>query len=278
MSEDSYQAYSNFHEKIAISNLFNMNINIFTNGPDIPVPRWTNIQPNVIFKRSVSDKPLHDLNLYHSNENHFDLLLSKNDAPAKNSMDGQKDVNGYDEIDMEEFDEERTHLLKKETKSFKCEQCEAVFISKYKLFSHISKVHEDVDEWNCNDCSFQANNSTSLMNHLKISSHQPSEGNVIKISEIFKCKDCDSEFTNYPSMMKHRKENHNHNKICRYYLKDKCMFSADICWYMHSKNIQPSGKKPILKCTNCDMDFTELNKLMFHKESVQNINKVCKNI
>ena len=280
LSEDSNKAFSNFLEIIALSNILDIKINIFTYGKDIPKPRWTEIVPNAEIRdpiNTLDGKSIDDMYLYHSNDNHFDLLLPNHESQAKDKE--KRDSvhlmgnNSYDEIDMEELDDEKTELSTEKNDIHKCNQCESVFSSKHQLLRHFSQIHEDVDEWNCNDCDYQANNSSSLMNHLKLTKHQPSEGNVKSISNIWKCNNCEQEFTTYPSLMKHRKNEHNQTKVCKYFLDNKCNFSADVCWYQHSHQEKQQSK---FKCKHCEIEFPDLNLMMLHKKKEHNQTVKCK--
>ena len=285
--------------------MFGLNINIFTYGENVPVPRWTNIKPSedlVEKNKVVSGKVIKDLNLYHSDENFFDLLLPEKETDIK--ISNRKDINEYDEIDMEELDEE-VNLMSKERDasykctlcdvnfndedkrqahisnihkdaSFKCTQCNQKFKNNNTLLDHVSNIHEDVDEWNCNDCDFQANNTTSLMNHMKITRHQPSEGNVIRTSNIWKCNNCEHEFTAYQSLMKHRKTTHNQNKVCRYFLEGKCKFNAEVCWYKHSEVAPRDDQNKKYNCNSCETEFKGLNQMMMHKKYVHAETQKCK--
>ena len=115
------------------------------------------------------------------------------------------------------------------------------------------------------------------MNHLKHTGHQPSEGNIKMLSNIWKCNNCKNEFTNYPSLMKHRKNEHNQNKVCRYFLDSKCKFSADICWYQHKITTQDDTKHSKFNCKFCDREFPDLHKMMMHKKNDHVQSVQCKN-
>ena len=90
---------------------------------------------------------------------------------------------------------------------FTCDSCELVFTTQITLEKHNNETHisQDVlhsDEWNCNDCPFQGNNISELMNHLKlsVSGHQPSETDEVKRSifdDYKQCYTCKLEFNGY---------------------------------------------------------------------------------
>ena len=66
--------YTNSQELIAIANLFNINLNIFTyNGDDM---MWTQVCPDPEMVSSADfGKWIPDLALYHSQDSHYDLLV-----------------------------------------------------------------------------------------------------------------------------------------------------------------------------------------------------------
>ena len=78
----------------------------------------------------------------------------------------------------------------------KCEICSDVFPNDLKLKSHLKETHDKpkFEEWNCNDCPFQAIHPSELMNHLKQTTHQPSP-NVNDKKKLFddykRCYTCD---------------------------------------------------------------------------------------
>ena len=68
------------------------------------------------------------------------------------------------------------HEIHKQT--LYCEQCSVDFKKKTDLDAHITRDHqeenkENVFEWNCDDCPFQAGNAAELMKQLKVTAHQP---------------------------------------------------------------------------------------------------------
>ena len=80
-SEKSLKAYSNGHEIIAIANLFKMRANIFTFKKEEYY--WSSIYPDPDFGFSSNMEPqgVSDLFLYHSYNNHYDLLVEPENFP-----------------------------------------------------------------------------------------------------------------------------------------------------------------------------------------------------
>ena len=75
------KTYSNGHEIIAIANLFKMRINIFTFKEKECY--WSSIYPDPDFDFSSNMEPqgVSDLFLYHSYNNHYDLLVEPENLP-----------------------------------------------------------------------------------------------------------------------------------------------------------------------------------------------------
>lgn len=118
----------------------------------------------------------------------------------------------------------RSHL-NEHKEEIECDICDITLKNSDDLKDHITKHHNDKD-WNCNDCFFQANNSEVLMNHLKLTGHKPSPNIEDSRNNKVQCYTCNEEFLNFWSLMNHRKANHPSNRVCRYFLKGKCIHGS----------------------------------------------------
>ena len=149
------------------------------------------------------------------------------------------------------------------------------------LDSHKHKKHgprEKPCEWNCNDCAFQANSPNELMNHLKLTAHQPSQDIKEKrklFREYKQCYTCKLEFDGYWNLMEHRKSVHPSIKRCRNFPGGKCGFGNE-CWYVHEEQLMDidesfndESKRMITKykCNICDADFESKDWFMKHKKT-----------
>ena len=58
-----------------------------------------------------------------------------------------------------------------------CRVCTEEFSDKKDLEKHMTEHNEILgsDQWNCNDCAFQAESALELMKHLKVTGQQPSQ-------------------------------------------------------------------------------------------------------
>ena len=146
-----------------------MKIKIFTYGSHIRTPRWTSVEPSkdILSSAVIISKRPKDLSLYHNDESHFDLLLSKDNEVENDSILMLNDCD-YDEADLKEFDNEKTHLVQKPSENNKkdmktknqntvsCIDCNVKFKSftYYQKHCEIKHTNTQMDEWNCNDCDF----------------------------------------------------------------------------------------------------------------------------
>ena len=94
-------------------------------------------------------------------------------------------------------------------------------------------------EYNCLECSFQADgkgSSKSLLRHSKQTKHRTSS-----LEE--KCYTCQKVCPNFEELMLHRRENHRDNiNFCRYLSEDSCKF-GDRCWYSHNQTKKNDSSK-----------------------------------
>jgi hypothetical protein len=163
-------------------------------------------------------------------------------GPHESPLDVQtKTVFKCDECDA---DLEAKGLLEAHKKThepqFCCDSCSEQFELKDDLDEHINVQHKKRvldDEWNCNDCPFQSTNSSHLMKHLKLTTHQPSH-KIKERKSLFldykQCFTCKLEFGGYWNLMNHRKTAHPSNKLCRNFPQNLCTFGSD-CWYVHKE-------------------------------------------
>ena len=163
---------------------------------------------------------------------------------------------------------------------FYCNDCDGKFTCEVDLKLHRSVNHED-KEWNCESCSFQANSSNELMNHLKETGHQPSKKIQDPKSKITQCYTCKEEFASYWNLMNHRKQKHPSNRTCKYFLKKECVHGVN-CWYRHDEPMetdpvvnQSRNSKANINCQICDKRFETVHSLRTHKMNEHSAPGVC---
>ena len=156
-------------------------------------------------------------------------------------------------------------------KKVNCETCAEMFEIKSDLDEHILNKHsenKELNQWNCNDCAFQANCASELMKHLKLTAHQPSKNvsDKRKVFEDYKqCYTCKMDFDGYINLMNHRKIVHPSNKKCRNFSSNSCIFGEE-CWYVHDAKDEPEENFDKFKCDQCGNELRGRANFMRHKK------------
>ena len=115
------------------------------------------------------------------------------------------------------------------------------------------------------------------MNHCKRQpGHTPSKQQRLGQTGVLECYTCRSEFRSYHNLMTHRKEDHPSHKKCRYFLKGKCKFSGDECWYLHEDKITIGNGSSSEVCYECRSNFETSFDLMEHKKNKHQKLRPCK--
>ena len=311
-SEKSLLAFSQCHELVAIANVFRMNIHIFTYKRGECY--WSKVLPDPDFNVESSDvvKDRPDVYLYHSFEDHYDLLIGKprNEQQIENlktivnvddelllTDDSEVEKKGKDmnmSIEIELFKctfcnleckskaELGDHMSSHEGKNETCEVSESVCNSESNLKEHKKSSHDENDgDYTCNDCSFQTNDADVLIKHLKITTHQPSRSDNNKRSkkDYSRCYTCDLAVEGYWDLMNHRKIHHPSNKKCKNFPNGKCRF-AENCWYIHEEDLMDTDESFVKNenthtCYNCDKAFKTKNDMKKHRKK-QHLDQVKK--
>ena len=189
----------------------------------------------------------------------------------------QFDCDICDESFQNESQAEKHTLDKHEASKVICDYCSEIFRSQPDLEEHIKSNHvtEMNNEWNCYDCPYQANVAAHLMNHLKLTSHQPSpaiKNRKALFLEYKQCYTCKQEFDGYRNLMNHRKVNHPSTRKCRDFPQN-CKWGTE-CWYVNNedRNIGKISQKDdvikdsLFKCNICEKEFESKSSFMKHRK------------
>ena len=155
----------------------------------------------------------------------------------------------------------KTHMP---AKRFPCRKCNQIFSNKTDLNDHLeihktSKQKFKTRQYNCDDCAFQGENFPELKRHVDRSGHRPT-----KYRET--CFTCEEEFDGYYELMTHRKSKHPSARTCRYFKRDECIFSSEVCWYRHDETLEVEQEKKFSKltCQYCSETFEGKKDLKMH--------------
>ena len=222
---------------------------------------------------SPSETESTNLNLYNCTWRNCGKKL-ESEGLLKAHMQEHKSIyccNFCDESFLREKDMKEHIKTKHESMDWICVLCEEDFVTESNLKNHMESYH-DGNEWNCDGCCFQSNSSAELINHLKLTGHQPSKSIQHAKSKITNCYTCKEEFTSYWNLMNHRNQKHPSNKTCRYFLKNECIHGRK-CWYRHIEpmevdEVSNQNKNSVeVKCQSCSQVFETWDELRQHKRT-----------
>ena len=154
-----------------------------------------------------------------------------------------------------------------------CSICEQNVLTESELRAHITECH--VDQFNCCECDFQANNKLILTKHRNSKHNRTEHQN----SGYFDCEECNNQFSDKWTLNNHKRDNHEVKKqICKFYQQDRCSFSAKGCWNSHetnkNENTRPTNREEY-KCYSCHMIFNSKMGMMKHRK-LKHIEEVSK--
>ena len=307
-SEDSLCAYSNSQELLVIANMLNIKIHIFTYGIGGDNKRWgwNSIFPDQKMSGFSEFNPgtVPDMLLYHSDNNHYDLLVEDNSRLAVLgfiSLDdkkefqkevvqkvAQKEVNqkelGQKELHREstsggdQLGESREEQWKTVTKS---RRKSAPNLPSPSLETKSTKEAQEVEEdppkkkecavYNCQECDFRGSGVQELKVHMK--SHEESDN-------AYYCEACQQEFDRHTEYREHNKKYHSKQWNC-----DNCDFQAATRLSLMNHCKKTAGHKPsrgqrsksgILECYTCKSEFRSYHDLMEHRKEEHPSHKTCR--
>ena len=86
-----------------------------------------------------------------------------------------------------------------------------------------------------------------------------------EMESIIECKYCGEKFDEKRKFMSHRKSEHPGTvAFCRNNALEKCYFSAEACWWSHSKEKSNDSKK--ITCYICAKAFNSRAEMMVHRK------------
>ena len=299
-SESSLCAYSNSQELLAICNMLNIKIHIFTYavGGDETKWSWNTVCPDPEMTQYADFPPgaVPDMYLYNSDNCHFDLLVADNSRLAVLgliSMEGasmeikekvfqveEKGSKGVHENKVHEggkgeVDDQwktvqgsknpKIHVKAAEKKPVLADSDEKV------LTKHKQNGHKR-DGPHSSPLKQKEQDST-----VNLEAHMES----LKVTE-FSCDKCQDTFSEKESLENHMKNRHSLQWNC-----DQCDFQANTrvilmnhCklaqGHQPSKQNQRLGQTGVIKCYTCNGEFRSYHNLMSHRKEEHPSHKKCR--
>ena len=283
-SQRALVVFSDYHELLAMANLYRINIHVFTYGGS--KNWWYQVKPDedMMLKLNSAKESYPDVHLYHSFDNHFDLLyqsevmvtpfvpsvvdaietmevcVSKEDNVKHAEVSPKDCIN--DEILLKEVDVDM-----KETE---LDEGSDDFTTNVEI---VSKVKTSSNK--CQVCNFEFQSKGILDTHLK--------------THRLLCDTCCESFESITHLEKHNKLKHEKTSELKHWSCDDCSFQANcaselrnhlkITGHRPSENV--SDKRQVFvdykECFTCKMDFDGYFALMAHRKQVHPSNKRCRN-
>ena len=275
-SDRALGVYSNIQEMQAMANIFNMPIDIFTygtreamDGEQYDVAEWMGIQPMKeaahLAKYTVGHFP--PMALYHSTENHFDLLVADTSRLVTSGLLGQAEVQQVHQelsqvpVQLQEEGTSQTvpkrrsvtntsggcQEKKDSDKGFHCEECGVMLESRGLMDAHMFNHEEgrSSSKIYCDDCEEECTSEVNLEEHMKYAHDDGS----------WTCEDCQFQSNKVEYLRQHLKKNgHQPSEASRRQTND------------------------IKECYTCKKEFEGYIALMNHRSVDHPSSKLCNKI
>ena len=308
-SNDALKVYANSHELLAVANLYNVAINIFTyGGGSESINGWSQILPDsemVAETEAKLGKWIPDIALYYCSNSHYDLLVKRDSRLALLGFAaGYETTNTaskkQENIDSEEKSEEWKTVGKKkivkqvgeddillkesiEDTGDKDIGEEIVLLKKsgfIRTGPQVSSVphqskKEKQEAHKCGTCNFEFQSAGILKAHLM--THQ----------NRIECDLCEETFKDHKNLEEHIQMKHSQEENLEWNC-DNCAFQAHspselmkhlkLTLHQPSKTVHDKRKvfEDYKQCYTCKMDFDGFVNLMNHRKAVHPSNKKCR--
>ena len=128
--EDALKVYADSHEILAIANLFNIKINIFSYDDKVQV--WSQVCPDPEFEsKNDYSKWIPDMSLYHSSDSHYDLLVKDDSRIAISGLFTNTVIQSESKasiLEKHELVEKQVPLKKRKYKNITIDEKESLLI------------------------------------------------------------------------------------------------------------------------------------------------------
>ena len=291
-SEDSLCTFSNYQELLAICNLINIKIHIFTYciGGDNQKWSWSTVfpDPNMTKYSEFMPGTVPDMLLYNCDNVHYDLLVEDNSRLAVLGLISMEEGKELDkkEVEVNEAEVEtevknkkqseeqwKTVNYKKANKSvISVENSQASQASEEEIMSkHKLNGHKRVNPQSAPCAKKQDDLTVNIEAQL----------GTLTVSEI-SCDTCHEEFVNRVDFEQHKKINHSLQWNC-----EDCDFQASTRLILMNhcektpghqpvKHKQRLGQTGVLLCYTCKAEFRIYHDLMSHRKAEHPSHKKCR--
>ena len=307
--DESLMVYSNSQELLAIANMFNVTINIFTYSGNNEW--WSQVNPEPEFVADAEmkfGKWIPDMALYHCDDTHYDLLVKDDSRLALLGILAGADHQGEDAVPTETIgsmndwqkvekknpgrkvtnvmDEEL--LLEDGISDDKTDDLsDELLMNSNKNRGNArttpqeapEKIHNTKGTFPCTKCDAQLESEGLLLAHAN--SHK-------EIKTKFVCNICKSDFSCKSELKSHTEDEHEKNEPEQWNCND-CPFQAScaselmnhlkLMGHLPSKAQEDKRKtfKDFKQCYTCKREFDGYWNLMSHRKSMHPSTRKCRN-
>ena len=295
-SEDSLCAFANYQELLAIANMLNIKIYVFTYGIGGVEKSWSwkVVHPDRVMAGHCEFAPgtVPDMYLYNSDNTHYDLLVLDNSRLAVLgliSMEKDKlqekvvqekgiQEKGFQEIEDKNVEVKQTKdewkTVKNGKKNFTpvnyvennpiTQDSEEAILTKQKLSGHKRDGPQNVP---------------LVQNEQNVTVNLEAQMDNLKVSES-QCDECQEDFLTKINLKSHMKSHHSKQWNC-----DQCDFQTSTRTLLmnhcklvtgHKPSKQRIGQTGVMTCYTCRDEFRSYHELMNHRKEEHPSHKKCR--
>ena len=312
-TEEAKYMWTDSEDLSIIADMLKVKIKIFTVGRDDGRVTENEIHPEIEDKETV----LEEVVLYHEEDNHFNLVVTKDSDLAKygslsrrlangipivlsNNIKQTKEQDNTENVNEKEYknciNELKNKVEEVEKYKTKIDDMEKIVNLKRILVKENSEKETQFEEKDSQyekpkvmyqpkekgkefNCDDCDFQGTAIWQLIK---HRNLKHCHEENKEGVKCNMCGKQYFEKSDLMKHRKqEHHNYVGVCRKYMENACPFSESFCWWRHSKetvNRNSQKKDGNNCCSDCGKETASLGELMRHrKEEHTSSVAMCRN-
>ena len=305
-SDKALKVYSNTHELLAMANLYNIRINVFSYGGS-GEDGWTQICPDpkmVSEAQAKLGQCIQDAALYHSYDTHYDLLVKRDsriallglEAGTPNSDSEERGDTSDEWISVKNMKKNASKVGKSANEEELLVETETQESNNPDLVEEITLVESKKSGFRrtgpqdtpsigsrksnmnkCTECKFEFESAGILEAHKQTHRKQ------------ITCSICSKQFNDQSSVDEHKQNEHKPNIYSDEWTCDDCPFQAN-CAAELMKHLKVSGHQPgknikdkrkvfedYKQCFTCKMDFDGFYNLMNHRKKVHPSSKKCRN-
>ena len=272
-SEESLLVFTDTQELLAIANIFNIKINVFTFGEF--GHRWSEVHPDPDMTSSSAEQDLGkvvpDMFLYHSNETHYDLLVRNDsrlaalgplagvvlDNEKEDQVASMKDLEVETEPEKPKVSSEEWETVNRIKKNRNQPQTERkndeILLQEEVVDSDVKSIDETL--------LF----NSKLCGKRRASPQEEAEDTSMN-SKIYKCDKCEQSLESFGLLVAHKAEAHDNRIVCSI-CRENVNGESDLKKHIEDVHVIDISAPTINKCKKCKFEFQSEGILKAHMKN-----------